>query len=622
MKVIGTAGHIDHGKSTLVKRLTGIDPDRLEEEKRRGMTVDLGFAWLDLPSGTRVSIVDVPGHERFVHNMLAGVGGIDLALIVVAADESVMPQTREHAAILDLLGVDRAVVVITKADVVEDALLELVAEDARQLLQPTRLAGAPVVAVDGVSGRGVDTLLATLDRSLANVPPRIDSGASYLPIDRAFTRAGFGTIVTGTLHAGSLAAGDDVDILPSGKRARIRGLHIHGSSVETAPPGARVAVNLAAVSVQELRRGDAISRGGALRTVQRFDARMRVLPASPISLRSGLSVRVHVGAAEVGARLRCLNPSVAEPGVEAWIRVVLDVPVAARRGQTFVVRLPSPLGTVGGGEIVDLSPRRGPRGEVTSRLERLGADRLADVALAGLGSRPWSAAGLSAQLGESTTRVKGALNALAALGKAIEIGDSYIAAAAWEDVCGRVREGVDTYHRQHPLRIGIPKEELRRVARWPTETWADAVRVLVRTGVVVERAGVVALPNHAMPASGSAGDRIRALLTAEPFCPPDGPELIRRAGGDRELLSLLVRDGSAVRVSDDLYFSRRAYEEAVGRVAAILAVEGSVTVARVRDELGTSRRYALALLEYLDRQRMTRREGDVRVAGSREIPCA
>ncbi|HEU5368442.1 MAG TPA: selenocysteine-specific translation elongation factor, partial [Ktedonobacterales bacterium] len=361
MSCIGTAGHVDHGKSTLVTALTGIDPDRLAEEKARGMTIDLGFAWLRLPGGREVSIVDVPGHESFIKNMLAGVGGIDLALLVVAADEGIMPQTEEHLAILDLLRVSRGVVALTKCDLVEEDWLELVREEVAARLSTTTLADAPILPVSAYTGAGLPELLAALDALLETTPGRQNLGRPRLPVDRVFTIQGFGTVVTGTLLDGAFSVGQEIEILPQGLRARIRNLQTHKTSVETAQPGGRAAMNLAGIAKTDLARGDVITLPGRLRPTTLLDARFELLESAPRPLPHNAEVDLFVGAKEVRAHVRLLDSDELQPGERGWVQLRLAEPVAVARRDRFILRIPSPSLTIGGGEIIDTQPRHHKR---------------------------------------------------------------------------------------------------------------------------------------------------------------------------------------------------------------------------------------------------------------------
>src|SRR5712691_850457 len=357
MSCIGTAGHVDHGKSTLVKALTGIDPDRLAEEKERGMTIDLGFAWLSLPGGSEARIVDVPGHENFIKNMLAGVGGIDAALLVVAADESVMPQTREHLAILDLLRVPRGVVALTKADLVDEEWLELVREEITECLKPTTLAGATILPVSAYSGQGLPQLLQELDRILDEAEERENIGRPRLPIDRVFTMTGFGTVVTGTLLDGICKVGQEVEVLPQGVKTRVRSLQTHKKQVEIAQPGSRVAINLAGVARSDMQRGNVVALQGQLRPTMLFDARLTLLADAGRPLTHNMLVDCYCGSQEIAGRVRLLEGDEILPGKSAWVQIRLSEPAVVARRDRFILRIPSPSMTIGGGEVIDVHAR-------------------------------------------------------------------------------------------------------------------------------------------------------------------------------------------------------------------------------------------------------------------------
>lgn len=620
MHVIGTAGHIDHGKSTLVHALTGIDPDRLAEEKRRGMTIELGFAWLHLPSGREASVVDVPGHERFIRHMLAGAGGVDVALLVVAADEGIMPQTREHLDILDLLGVSTGVVALTKRDLVDGEWLELVCDDVRAALAGTTLEGAPLLACSATTGAGLDALRQALDKALDRAPLHPDRGRPHLPVDRIFTLSGFGTVVTGTLLDGALSIGQEVELAPRGLRARIRGLQAHKSKLEQAMPGGRVAVNLAGVSVGEVMRGDVLTLPGAMPPVVRLDARLRAVGDLAAPLTHNMPVTVHIGAAEVAGRLSLLDRSELGPGDEGWVQLRLAAPIAAARGDRVVVRRPSPSATLGGGLVVEAQPachrRFAPR--VLQHLETAAAgtpmeralDVLASPALLRL-DEVASRANLSAD--EATT----VLEALAQDGRAHRMGAFSCGTGYWDALLARARDALVAYHARNPLRRGLPAEELRTRLRLAPEPWAALARAFDEAGAVRLLGDAVALPEHQprlTPAQEQAAARVRQTLAAQPYAPAAVADL---PGVDGALLDALQERGEIISLAAGVYLSRAAYDEMVAAVLQTIATEGSVTVATLRDRFGSSRKYALALLEHLDDERMTRRVGDARVRGSR-----
>ena len=606
--VVGTAGHIDHGKSTLITALTGVDPDRLAEEKRRGMTIDLGFGHLRLPSGREVGIVDVPGHARFIRNMLAGVHGIDAVILVVAADEGVRPQTREHLEIVDLLEVRRGVVALTKIDLVDAEWLEMVTSEVASALEGTSLAGAPIVPVSAVERRGLDELTAALDAVLAEAEPRSDLGRPRLPIDRAFTMSGFGTVVTGTLVDGSLSVGQELEVVPGGRVVRIRGLQQHNRKVEVAPPGSRVAVNIAGAEKHEVERGDVLAPRGSLPATRRVDARVRVLAGAARPLRHGAELTLHTGAVEVGARAIVLEGDSIAAGAEGWVQLYLERPAAVAAGDRFVLRVPSPSLTLAGGRFADVAPRKHPRHDAAVRasLERRASGNVLQEELRKYPRGVTSAALLKATL--SSDADAGTLDARRS-------GDWMWAREHWEAIGERVRAALAEYHSTHPLRAGMAREEMRSRAGIPPAAFAAALRALLDDGVVVERGGEVALPAH-QPAleegDGPAG-RLIEQLASHPFAPPSLAEAMEKSGASTEVVRALERRGDVVRLSDDVAFTRDAYEKAVGLVKEMVAASGSVTVAQLRDRMGASRRPVLALLEHLDAERVTRRVGDARV---------
>jgi selenocysteine-specific elongation factor len=616
MYVIGTAGHVDHGKSALVKALTGIDPDRLREEKERGLTIDLGFAWLDLPNGDEVSIVDVPGHERFIKNMLAGVGGIDLALMVIAADEGVMPQTREHLEIIDLLGIEHGVIAVTKTDLVEPEFAELVAADAEETLQGTTLEGAPIVLCSAVTREGLDELLATVQSELGGTPAKRDIGRPRLAIDRAFTISGFGTVVTGTLIAGSLSVGQEVEVLPAGLRSRIRGLQAHGHKVETAPPGRRTAVNLAGVAVEKLERGMVVATPGWLRPVSVLDVRLRAVRYLRRPLRHSSTITFHTGSAEVEGRLLLLDRDEVPPGEQAWAQVRLVRPVAAVRGDRFVIR--DPNDTLGGGRIVDTEARRhrrfhGPTIEKLKAMER-GSPREA-VLMAVAAAEPVALRELSTELDLAAEEVRATVEAtiasgdLLALGGSLTDGTLLFSPDGFATLTERMASGLADYHRQFPLRLGIPREELRSRLRLDSRPFDQSVALWAGRGDVKEAGGSVSLPEHEPRPDAAQEKRAKELLAAlraQPFSPPT-PD------ADDDLLSYLEDRGEIVSVDEGIVFAAEAYREMVERVVGHLKEREAITLAQVRDLLGTSRKYAQALLEHMDQRRITRRVGDERV---------
>jgi selenocysteine-specific elongation factor len=631
MTCIGTAGHIDHGKSTLVKALTGIDPDRLPEEKARGMTIDLGFAWLKLPDGGEISVVDVPGHEGFIKNMLAGVGAIDVALLVVAADEGVMPQTREHLAILDLLQVSHGVVALTKIDLVDEEWLALVEREVRELLAGTTLAGAPIVPVSAQQGLGLTELLACLEQAVIAAPARQDRGRPRLPIDRVFTLTGFGTIVTGTLLDGSLHLGQEVAVLPRGLRARIRSLQTHGRPLEVALPGRRVALNLVGVARDELARGDVVTLPGLLQPTNLIDARIRLLADAPRPLAHNALLDFYCGARVVAATVRLLDRERLEPGDSALAQLRLQAPAVLERRDRFILRLPSPGLTIGGGEVLDVHPRyhRRFRPEVLQTLatwERGTPEELLMALLEGTTHRTkeqpgwpvYETAGLAALSGLPLSVTQRALERLSAQGRVRAVGPYWFALSVWQALTVEARRLVEEYHRQHPLRAGLSKEEWRQRLGLAPRLAAEIGEALKTESHLSEAApGLLRLPDFAPILTDEQQRQVEHLLRLfreRPSAPPTRAEAEAQVGA--ELLSALIEQGRLIKVSDNILFLREAYEEAVARLSSSLQEHTTLTVAQARDLLGTTRKYILPLLEYLDEQHITRRVGEVRVLWS------
>lgn len=650
MSLIGVAGHVDHGKSTLVTALTGIDPDRLAEEKARGMTIDLGFAWLTLPSGREVSVVDVPGHEAFIKNMLAGVGGLDVALLVVAADEGVMPQTTEHLAILDLLRVGSGVVALTKSDLVEPDWLELAREEVAEALASTTLAGAPIIPCSAVSGAGLPDLLAALDAALDRAPARHDVGRPRLPIDRVFTIAGFGVVVTGALQDGALALGQEVEILPSRRKARVRGLQAHKRKVERGEPGGRLAVNLAGVEKSDLARGDTLTLSGRLPVTTALDVRLDAIPSAPRPIAHNTPLDLYLGAAETPARVILLDVDEIRPGESGWAQLRLARPFVAARGDRFILRTASPSETVGGGVVVEPVARRHRRHDPTilARLELLARGDPAEVALAALrgeerpgvraatttpakAAKPTRRAGfigqteaaLASATGLPEDEVNAALADLETREQARRIGALWWAASEWERLTTLSDATLAEYHRRYPLRLGMPREEWRsRVGVAPRET-PEVVAALVAQRALAEasvggseRASLLCAPAHhaePTPEQRRAMDALLARYRSTPFAPPTRAEAEAEVGA--EITQALIERGDLVKVSESILLGREALALATERIVAYLRANERLTVAEARDLLDTSRKYMLAIFEYLDERHITARQGDDRLLG-------
>jgi selenocysteine-specific elongation factor len=624
VRVVGTAGHVDHGKSTLIKALTGIDPDRLREEQERGMTIDLGFAHLRLPDGDEIGIVDVPGHQDLIRNMLAGVGSIDAVILVVAADEGVMPQTREHLAILSLLGIERGVIALTKRDLVDDAWAALAADDVRAVVRSTPLADAEIVPVSAAERTGLSELVAALTRVLGTAPPRRDLGRPRLPIDRAFTMAGFGTVVTGTLIDGSFAVGEEVGIVPGARRARIRGLQTHRRAIEAAPPGRRVAMNLTGVDKSELARGMTVVRPGTTVPLSVLGLRLAVLPGVSGPLAHDEAVKVHIGTAETMARVSVLEGDAIAPGEASWVQLRLASPVVALAGDRLVVRRPSPPETLGGGAVADISGERfRRRSDALAALERRSAPTPSARLLAVL-DVPRTPEEAAARAGlDPADRDAAAAEALRE-GSAVAVADALLSREAFEAIATRVERLLAMGHRRTPLRPGVPREEVRGAlgALDGTATSSRAQRRasaliarLVSDGRVAERGTALALPAHrpALTAEQEAAWRnARGALAAQPLQPPGATDLETKYGIDREVLVAIADRGDLVRLGDAVFLPD-AVRDFGERVVSELTSAGRITVARARDLTGSSRKHVLPLLQFLDDHGLTRRVGDDRV---------
>ncbi|TMC75510.1 MAG: selenocysteine-specific translation elongation factor [Chloroflexi bacterium] len=612
---MATAGHVDHGKSTLITALTGIDPDRLREERERGMTIDLGFAWLRLAGGDEIGIVDVPGHQDFIRNMLAGVGPVDAVLLVVALDEGVMPQTREHLAILRVLGVDRGVVALTKRDLVDEEWASLARADVAAALRGTPLGGAPMIEVSATAKTGLTELVAALDAVLRTAPARRDLGRPRLAIDRAFTLTGFGTVVTGTLVDGVFAAGDEIEILPTGQRARVRGIQTHKRALELASPGSRVALNLSGVEKGELARGMVVVRPGTLASGSVVSARVEMLASASGALAHDESVKVHAGTAEVMARASLLEGPTLDAGGSGWVQLRLAEPLAVAVGDRFVIRRPSPPETLGGGAVADISGERMRRREAVAVLERRSAPTAASRLLAAL-DVPRTPAEAGARSGVETGERDAAARELVESGRAVQLADALLARESFEALATRIERTLAATHRRSPLRAGAPREEVRSSLDLAPKRFNALVERLARDGRIAERGSALALVGHAptlTAAQETAWSRARVALAREPLQPPSPALLESEYGLDREVVAALAERGDLVRIGTEAVFLPEAVARFADAVVSELAAAGTITVARARDLTGSSRKHVLPLLGFLDDRGLTRRSGDDRI---------
>lgn len=631
--VLGTAGHIDHGKTALVRALTGVDTDRLPAEKQRGITIDLGFAALEL-GDVRLALVDVPGHERFIRNMLAGATGLDLTLLVVAADDSVMPQTVEHLEILQLLGLGGGAIAVTKCDLADPDWLALVEEDVRALVAGTFLAGAPIVRTSAATGAGIDELKAALHRVARDAPDRADPDLFRLAIDRAFTVAGHGTVVTGTVASGAVAVGDDLQWWPEGRAVRVRGLQRHDRPVDRVGRGARAAINLVGAHHAEIRRGQELAAPGYLQATRAVSVELRAARDAPRPIRHRGRYRLHLGTAEVGAAVALLEAAALAPGAVGLAQVFLAEPIVAVYGEPFVLRAESPPATLGGGRVLQPVARRVRRrdAEARGRIGRLRAPdpvERAAAALALQGTAPWTERDLTRLTGLAPDQVPPVLGRLTAAGALVElpVGPRRTARFLGEavaDLEDRVQRALARLHAARPRQSAIRRAHL--AAALPDlnndALIAGLLDRLRARGAIVGDARTVALKGHQPRLS--QGERklkaeLAAALCAGGFSPPDVAELTARAGPRGavlpQLLALLVDEGQVVEIGHGLYLDVDAEAELRRRVADRLADGSTLTMAELRDLLGTTRKFAVPIGEYLDRIGLTRREGDLRRLG-------
>jgi selenocysteine-specific elongation factor len=624
MHVIGTAGHVDHGKSTLVQALTGIDPDRLKEEKAREMTIDLGFAWLNLPGTGQdvepIGIIDVPGHRDFIENMLAGVGGIDAVLFVVAADEGVMPQTREHLAIVDLLRIPAGIVVLTKIDMVSDReWLELVQLDLAEVMAGTVLENAPVIPVSARTGEKLDLLR---DRIRVMIQDQIavpDLGKPRLWVDRVFSVSGFGTVVTGTLLDGPLKLGQEIEFQPGGQRGRIRGLQSHHHTLEVVKPGNRVAVNVSGIDRDGVRRGYLLTLPGLVTPTRLVAVHFRHLHDAPRPLKHNAEVKIFCGAAETVARVRLLESDSLPPGAEGWLQLELRDPLPLLRGDRFILRYPSPGETIGGGDIIDPAPGRRwrrNRPEVIARLEALAAadpDKLIRQAL----TLPMSAAQLADETGLDESLIQTTLKKGGESFVALR-GDLWIAAEALTALCDRLTRTLADFHKAEALHPGIRPERLRSALNLGTPEFEALVEIaLARSLVSRAHNGTLAQHGytiHWTKTQHAAIDRLMAAFEEMPYTPPSFKDSAAVVG--EEVLTALIELGELRQVSPEVLFRPAAFAALTDAIHHSLADTGRISVKTLRDQFTTSRKYALALLEYLDNLGITRRDGDDHVSGS------
>jgi len=632
--IVGTAGHIDHGKSALVRALTGIDPDRLPEEKKRGITIDLGFADLDLGE-VRIGFVDVPGHERFIKNMLAGAHGIDLVLLVVAADEGVMPQTREHFDICRLLNVRRGLIAVTKIDLVETELIPLVQDEISELVAGSFLEDAPVLSVSARTGAGLEDLRRTLRESALEVPSRSSELVTRLPVDRVFSMKGFGAVVTGTLVSGEISEGDELELLPPRLRVRTRGVQVHGKAVQQAFAGQRTAVNLGGVDTTAIERGMVLAPGGRLQPVQIVDVELDVLRDAPRALRSRARVRVHIGAAEVLGRLRILAEAGAlEPGSKGFAQLRLESPIVALPDERFIIRSYSPSQTIAGGRVIDPFARKHRQkdlGSVCARLKQLldadHPDRLSQF-VSSAGDSGLSFSDLAARTGWKDSSLIAAARQATESGELIEADGVLLATRNFEELSAAALAAVKEHHKREPLSRGLAREILRErhFGHSPAEVFRAVLARLEADGKLLSERDLLRVRDHKVDLSESdiqLRDRLLAVYEQAALEPPILDDAMALVGAKpaqtvhvRKLVQMLIDAGLLARVHGDLLFHQQSLAGLVDKLQVYAAAhepERSIDVPAFKNLAGVSRKYAIPLLEYLDSKRVTIRHGDRRL---------
>ncbi|GAB4557715.1 MAG: selenocysteine-specific translation elongation factor [Geothermobacteraceae bacterium] len=623
--IIGTAGHVDHGKTVLIRALTGVETDRLEEEKRRGISIDLGFAPFRLPDGTLAGVVDVPGHERFINNMLAGIGGIDLVLLVVDVNEGVMPQTREHLQILKLLQIPRGIIVLTKCDSADEELIELVEEEIREEVAGSFLENAPCCRVSALHGEGIPELVRTIMAEVRQIDPKPADGPLRLPVDRHFSVAGFGTVITGTLLSGQVSIGDQVEVLPAGLRVRVREVQVHGKKVEQAVAGQRVALNLAGLDRDKVPRGSVIATPGIFGQTIRFDARLNLLPEAPRPLRFRDPVHLMLGTARAVGIVALLDRDVLRPGESAMVQVHLDRPMVAHRLDRFIIRSYSPVTTIGGGVVVDANPNRHKRfrSEVINALEELESgersfllQKVQELECAGIRE-------LEQSSGLGRDRIGDHLDALEQAGMVRNLADQWLPTQTITLWQAQLVEAVERFHKDEPLQPGLSRAALKGVlpGKLRQKSFDMLVADLLASGELEGEGDLVRRPGFTVridPKLQELLDRVEALYRREGAQAKNNREMAGKLGMRLEqflpLLQLLYEQGKLVRLNNESSLHRQTYEQALDLLRCHFASHETISLAEFRDQFGSSRKLVQGLLEYWDGLKYTLRREDVRVA--------
>ncbi len=627
MFVIGTAGHVDHGKSTLIKSLTGIDPDRLKEEKDRQMTIDLGFAWLELPSGLEVGIVDVPGHRDFIDNMLAGAGGLDAVLFIIAADEGIMPQSREHLSILELLEINQGIIVITKSDLIDDLdWFDLLRNDIKQFTAGTFLSNSPIINVSSTTGKGLTELILSIDLMLKDCEPKRDHHRPRLPIDRVFSLKGFGTVVTGTMLDGQFSIGQQVEILPQKLQTRIRGIQYHKKKTDIAKPGSRAALNLTGVDISDVSRGNVVANIGEYLPTRMIDVRFTLLKDTQGNLSHDDLVKLYCGTNQSFARVRVIGQDAILPGEKGWLQLELTEKIVAVKGDRFILRKPSPSETLGGGIILSENPGKrmkrfsqksfdhfylldvgSPREILISHLQKGELITIQDL-------KDKTGFSLDTIVEEILESLNDEIEILEIPGDEIHSNSFVTTKVNWQKLTNSIQEVIKNYHSNFPLRLGITKNELRQAIGFSPKLFAVTTGLLINKNLILENEEIISLPGHSSDFNDEHKiiiGEIFAKIDQTPYSPPSLNELKNEFGP--EVIQALIEKGQLIQTSDDIAFRKKEYDLMLSGLIEFIDREGNIALNQFRDLFQTSRKYALSFLEYLDKKDITAREGDIRI---------
>jgi len=629
--IIGTAGHIDHGKTTLIRALTGRNTDRLIEEQKRGISIDLGFAFFNLPRGQRAGIIDVPGHEKFIKNMLAGVMGMDIILLVVAADEGVMPQTKEHLAILDLLGIEKGLIVITKMDLVDEELLELVEEEIRDEVKGTFLENSPIVRVSSTEGKGIDQLIKLLDDYVKDMEERDISDLPRMPIDRVFTISGFGTVVTGTLLSGTLRVGDEVQIYPDNLLGRIRSLQVYDEDTEVAYAGQRVAANLVGIKKDDIERGQVLAAVGQMMPTRMLDVKVKLLEGIDRTIKSRTRLRLYLGTKELFCRIQLLDREILNPGEEAYAQLRLEEETVCKRGDRFILRFYSPMFTIGGGIVLEPIAKKKKaldhRAIEELKLKEVGSEEeILEYIIKDNSSKFPSLKDIAAITSISETRLKEDIYKLVMMDRVIVLDltkDKYLLHKSfYMELRDRIVEELKEYHESFPLRPGIKKEMIRNkyINNAPARLGDLFIQSLIEDGLIVQEFDTIRLKDF-QPKMNEEQLRIKRdiIRTYEEkgFMVPKAEEILAsldyKEGDKLEVFNALIYKGELIRLKEDLYLLNTLYQEALGLLKDHIMKKGSITIAELRDLLNTNRKVALFILELFDQRKITKREDNRRI---------